>query len=1082
MKNVTFKTRHALVLSCISLMTCFAMLLGTTFAWFTDSVTSGVNRIVAGNLDVEVYHKTSGTGTANPEEKVDGTTKLFTKDINGKDLLWEPEVIAYESFDVRNVGSLALKYALQLNNVGYNYVDGTGKWLGEVIKVAIADTAPADRAAAQALFSTTSPTLATFVSSAADFTSLTNADGKLEPAAANADPAYTSEKFTVVLYWPQSSADNSWNLGNINGTEVKSSDGNPLYVNLGITLVATQVESEFDSFSNTYDASADTADVEDKWAGVAVASAAPTLTATTDVNNVTTTTATTTVAAAPTTDTSKQTTVTLTAVSSDSHAAFNQNSKLNLKVETNDVKASSSSTAFTVSDGSTAVASIDLTLTKITTTTSGSETSTHEDELHSGFTAQIETYIAKNLSDVTITYKNDDGTPETWTADNTDDAHKLTYDAESGKLTFTTTHFSQYIVTSERAVAYIAATDKTYTTLRNALNEVNDNQTITLLKNDTWNTRYTIDNGKTFTIDLAGNKLIGSYDQDKKDQHLLDIKSGFVTIKNGTIDYAGYQGLNVFPSDDSANDAGSYNSLTVNDVTVNANYAIILRNNGTKDYGSKIDINNAALNGNIWVIGTSAEGNSIINVNKGTTVKAANTDEDGVGIAVQGCSIVNVAEGVTVTGKTGIEIAGGTLNIYGGKITGTGDSMSETVTFNGTTISGAGIAVSPYGICDITLNMNAGDVSGLKAVYYKNVRKVTVHTDPTYNITGGTFNTNPSAYCADGYTGAKEGNVYKIVKAWDGKPSYGLLNNGKYTVTAADVEHIPHSGEVYTVGTEADFATMLYFAANGPEVLKAQSSGNYTVNLTADLNLAGKWIAHAIDGYHGTNIVTINGNNHTISGLNQSIVASGFAGDCGVLFNDITVSDSKVVAFTDQGNGAFISTTDSMEIVKLNNCKVVDSEITGGERGGALVGWTSGYDNTNDGPVKSKVIILNCEVNNTTVEAIKSAAGIIGHEGANAWTFHRIENCSVTNSTFSGKYPGEIIGTANCGQVLGTGITLTNNTINDTDGTGDTALYFGRYAFNNVGYVKVAGTHNGEAYTVESGSYNPLNKTVFIGF
>ena len=45
-------TKRALFLSFASMFLCFAMLLGTTYAWFTDSVNSGVNTIVAGNLDV----------------------------------------------------------------------------------------------------------------------------------------------------------------------------------------------------------------------------------------------------------------------------------------------------------------------------------------------------------------------------------------------------------------------------------------------------------------------------------------------------------------------------------------------------------------------------------------------------------------------------------------------------------------------------------------------------------------------------------------------------------------------------------------------------------------------------------------------------------------------------------------------------------------------------------------------------------------------------------------------------------------------------------------------------------------------
>ena len=56
------------------------MLIGSTFAWFTDSVISGKNRIVAGNLDVELNWSTDG----KTWERVDENTDMF------KDTLWEP--------------------------------------------------------------------------------------------------------------------------------------------------------------------------------------------------------------------------------------------------------------------------------------------------------------------------------------------------------------------------------------------------------------------------------------------------------------------------------------------------------------------------------------------------------------------------------------------------------------------------------------------------------------------------------------------------------------------------------------------------------------------------------------------------------------------------------------------------------------------------------------------------------------------------------------------------------------------------------------------------------------------------------
>ncbi len=52
------KTKRSLLTCALSLLLCCVMLVGTTFAWFSDSVTSSVNKIQSGNLDVEVYYAT----------------------------------------------------------------------------------------------------------------------------------------------------------------------------------------------------------------------------------------------------------------------------------------------------------------------------------------------------------------------------------------------------------------------------------------------------------------------------------------------------------------------------------------------------------------------------------------------------------------------------------------------------------------------------------------------------------------------------------------------------------------------------------------------------------------------------------------------------------------------------------------------------------------------------------------------------------------------------------------------------------------------------------------------------------------
>ena len=104
------QTKRALLASVLSLVICAAMLVGTTFAWFTDSVTSGRNTIVAGNLDVELEYATvDGTGALTDWTSVDDATDLFA------DGLWEPGYAQVVYLRVSNLGTLALKYQFSIN-------------------------------------------------------------------------------------------------------------------------------------------------------------------------------------------------------------------------------------------------------------------------------------------------------------------------------------------------------------------------------------------------------------------------------------------------------------------------------------------------------------------------------------------------------------------------------------------------------------------------------------------------------------------------------------------------------------------------------------------------------------------------------------------------------------------------------------------------------------------------------------------------------------------------------------------------------------------------------------------------------
>ena len=107
MNNNQKATKRALLTSVMALVMCVVMLVGTTFAWFTDTASTAVNKIQAGNLDVELEYKNADTARFT---EANTTTNVF------KDgALWEPGHVEYVVLKIRNAGSLALKYKLGIN-------------------------------------------------------------------------------------------------------------------------------------------------------------------------------------------------------------------------------------------------------------------------------------------------------------------------------------------------------------------------------------------------------------------------------------------------------------------------------------------------------------------------------------------------------------------------------------------------------------------------------------------------------------------------------------------------------------------------------------------------------------------------------------------------------------------------------------------------------------------------------------------------------------------------------------------------------------------------------------------------------
>ena len=117
MNNNQKATKRALLTSVMALVMCVVMLVGTTFAWFTDTASTAVNKIQAGNLDIELQMKNNDGKWVDAENQtLNFLQKQGEKQVPSEDILWEPGC-TYELPELRivNKGNLALKYKISIS-------------------------------------------------------------------------------------------------------------------------------------------------------------------------------------------------------------------------------------------------------------------------------------------------------------------------------------------------------------------------------------------------------------------------------------------------------------------------------------------------------------------------------------------------------------------------------------------------------------------------------------------------------------------------------------------------------------------------------------------------------------------------------------------------------------------------------------------------------------------------------------------------------------------------------------------------------------------------------------------------------
>ena len=237
MNNNQKATRRALLTSVMALVMCVVMLVGTTFAWFTDTASTGVNKIQAGNLDVQLLMRDADGAYVNigdSQQVIFGGANSLVAQNNNQDTLWEPGKTQVAYLAVRNAGNLALKYNILLN------VRDEGL-------IGALDYAIVPQSKLSGENQTCTDTIASWVDAkgrtgaesgkltAGTFTAAPN--GCLDEIAHDKTNTNETEYFALVVHMDENAGNAYMNKS----------------VSIDMKVVATQAAAENDSFDNQYD-------------------------------------------------------------------------------------------------------------------------------------------------------------------------------------------------------------------------------------------------------------------------------------------------------------------------------------------------------------------------------------------------------------------------------------------------------------------------------------------------------------------------------------------------------------------------------------------------------------------------------------------------------------------------------------------------------------------------------------------------------------------------------------------------------------------------------------------------------------
>ena len=301
------------------------------------------------------------------------------------------------------------------------------------------------------------------------------------------------------------------------------------------------------------------------------------------------------------------------------------------------------------------------------------------------------------------------------------------------------------------------------------------------------------------------------------------------------------------------------------------------------------------------------------------------------------------------------------------------------------------------------------------------------------------------------------------------KAPYGL------DIKVADTDFVKYENGEYKVYTRVATVNDVDYASLQDALNDAVTAGDtVVVEIAKDINLSGTtWTPVYFNSYPatGANTLIIDGNNFTITGLNDMLFSRIWTGTKFEV-KDLTISNANIMHDVNDtagttGVGAIVGYVDAIKDVVINNVTLIDSHVEGGHWTGGFFGYVAGYSAQNDGPVFTNVSITNSAVINSTIVGKGSVGGVVGHATGSTWTSFGIEDSTITGneitSTGSSSNKAGIVmgtigaaGTEEHGQIGGVSVDVVESGNTAVSNTTTITTVYGRQG-TATGKLEIAG-------------------------